>query len=323
MKRSSFTIESDAPAMSTYLPVLSIILPSQNRQSLQQQLNNAKLQVKQMLAACYPETAVQVTLQRLDKLTADIQSPADFKGIALFASSNAGKLVFLHSNVRSNISINHSGVCESFVLLLSAEKALLYLHKGNQIVPVKFPVPANRAAYQNDVPSRVANFSDPAKRKEVQLDKLLHHIDLGLDTILKETPLPVWLIAPERVAGHFGKNSKHVSSIAGFIHGNYIDATEAELLKLLKPGEKEKLDNDGALQQMIRQAEDEKRLVSGMHAVRYAAKQKNAKLLLVEEDITEDALIENVIAAGGDVHVFPKNELSEYDHVALIRYYEE
>ncbi|MBK8496376.1 MAG: hypothetical protein IPL50_16265 [Chitinophagaceae bacterium] len=58
--------------------------------------------------------------------------------------------------------------------------------------------PGSAEAFNNDIPERTANFSDISDRKEILLQKFLHHIDNTLDIILKAYPLPLFILATEK-----------------------------------------------------------------------------------------------------------------------------
>jgi hypothetical protein len=87
----------------------------------------------------------------------------------------------------------------------------------------------------NDAPSRVANFTDPGTRKQVTLNKFLKRIDGWLDKLIGSSAMPVFLLAPEKVAGYFKKITKHNKNIVGYIHGNYDDITVAQLREEMLP----------------------------------------------------------------------------------------
>lgn len=366
MKHESFKEEKDLIASTTDFPSVSVILPLENgfsrQKQLLHQLNSAKAQVKKTLAVFYPEQQAELVLNKLDQLTQHIEAPGSRKSVILFASPKVEKVVFLNSPVSPRIIIDHSFEIrdlvnehlldeESLVLLLSGEKAILYHRKQSQLTQINFSVPWHVAAYKNDAPEKVANFSDPQKRKEVLLDKFLHHIDQGLGIALKSYPLPVHLIAPHKVAGHFKKITKHLSSIISSIHGNYMEATPAEIIKLLQI-DKEPANSPGTdWKQEIERAAGEKKLALGIREAWAGATNKNAKLLLVEEDYAlpvhdelgnsniygedvnvstsvhiKDAvgdIIEKVITCGGDIRFVEHNALQDFGHIALIQYYQE
>lgn len=87
----------------------------------------------------------------------------------------------------------------------------------------------------NDTPEKVANFTDPGMRRQATISKFLSRIDKWLATVIGTSAIPVFLLAPEKVAGHFKKITKHRKSIIGFIHGNFDDVTPAQLRQIMLP----------------------------------------------------------------------------------------
>ncbi|MBK6634609.1 MAG: hypothetical protein IPG38_10085 [Chitinophagaceae bacterium] len=60
-------------------------------------------------------------------------------------------------------------------------------------------------------------------------------MDNTLDIILKAYPLPLFILATEKVLGHFKKLTKHNGNVIEYLHGNYEDTTLPKLRQLLKP----------------------------------------------------------------------------------------
>lgn len=87
----------------------------------------------------------------------------------------------------------------------------------------------------SDPPTRVANFTDPGMRRQATINKFLNRVDKWLATVISTSAIPVFLLAPEKVAGHFKKITKHRKNIIGFIHGNFDDVTPAELTQVMLP----------------------------------------------------------------------------------------
>src|SRR4029078_9145278 len=90
-------------------------------------------------------------------------------------------------------------------------------------------------AYRNDISERVTNISDPSQRNEVLLEKFLHYTDEGLSILLKAYPLPAFVLGTDRTAGHFKKITHNANRILAYIHGNFEEATVAELRNALQP----------------------------------------------------------------------------------------
>jgi hypothetical protein len=114
----------------------------------------------------------------------------------------------------------------------------------------------------------VANFSDMSERKEIIMDKFLQHIDKSLDIILNAYHLPLFVLGPERMLGHFNNLTKHGSAVIEYIHGNYDEATMPELKEMLEPhiADWKKVMEKNLLNQ-LEDAAGKKKLATGMQEV--------------------------------------------------------
>lgn len=218
------------------------------------------------------------------------------------------------------------------LLLLSGKESKMYLRNGGGLKLIKTNVAQHIFAYLNEAPQRAGNFSDPADRHEVMLNKFLHHMDEGLAYVLKAYPLPVFVAGPERVAGHFSRITRHAGNIAAYIPRNCIHSTEKELEALLQP-----LLNDwhrlrqNLLALQLEKAFEAGKLVCGIEEVRKAARCSNSRLVVLEESDARpsdffscgplDPIVEKVLENGGDVEKLEPGALGRFGPVALIRYY--
>ena len=182
------------------------------------------------------------------------------------------------------------------------------------------------------------------------LDKFLHHIDIGLDILLKAYPLPLFVMGTERTIGHFKKISRNKQYVIDFIHGNFEEATEAELKETIQPYINDwKRVKQQSLLQELNAAMGIKKLTVGIKEVWKAAYQKKGRLLVVEKNYmvpaqqgaepeiiyqqdfsnnnsfyikdAVDDIIEKVLENGGDVEFVDANLLTDYQHIALTLYY--
>jgi hypothetical protein len=236
------------------------------------------------------------------------------------------------------------------VLILSGKWSKVYLGNYFTFVKVKSNVPDNIAAFENDPPEKIANFSDPSYKKEILLNKFLQHTDEGLKFLLHAYPLPVFIMGTKRILGHFKAITKNERSIIGYVHGNYEEATETELGNALKPyiNDWKKVKTE-LLHHQIERAADAGKLAVGMKDVWKVASQRRGRLLVVEknfmyaaeqggsEDVIHtpaepynkfsyikdavDDVIEKVLEHGGDVEFVEEGTLKDYQHVALVQYY--
>jgi hypothetical protein len=348
-----------------YLPAVSIVLPFEPMMSLKSELEyklkRALEKIETELMANYPVEKAMPVLLKLQHLIYNLNYNTHKKSIAIFVSPLVEKVYYLDIPVEEKIMVDESFEIRDLVyskkqniqylvLVLSAEKSKMFLGNCSKFMLIKSNVPDNIFAYKNDIAERVANFSDPTKRKEILLDKFLRHMDDDLSIILKAYNFPVFVMGPEKVLGHFKKISRSSEKLVEFIHGNYNDSTEPEIRKALDPYIKDwkKVKQQNLMQELTRAIDDEK-VALGIHGVWQAAQNKNAKLLIVEKDfmysaehgaepdkiyklnsITHnpfyikdavDDVMEKVLQNGGDVEFVDNGLLHDYGRIALLKFY--
>lgn len=344
------------------MPAVSIILPFEPKMSLKSELNYslkiAMEKVEKELMENYPGEKAIPVIQKLHELLQNLNYNTHKKSIAIFASPYIEKTFYLDLAVEEKIVIDESFEIRDLVyckkqnikyliLLLSANKSKMFLGNSSSFMLIKSNVSFSS---NRDVPERVANFSDPDNLKEVQLKKFLHDMDEGLSIVLKAYPLPVFILGPEKVLGYFEKISKNVKSIVGLHHGNYDEASEPEMIKVLEPdiNNWRKVKEDDLMHQ-VEKAIDAKKVVFGIKDVWDTATHKNGKLLIVEKDFiyparqgknpatiykedpslnkafyikdAVDDVMEKILDNGGDVEFVDNDVLKEYGRIVLIQYY--
>ena len=140
----------------------------------------------------------------------------------------------------AHVSLRHNplpGGREKYVflvLVLSGKKCILFKYDGDEYHRLENG-PESISEVINDAPERVANFTDPKHRKQINIEKFMHQVDKWLGSIEHAEQLPVLLLAPEKVAGRFKKISKNDERIVAYIHGNFDDLTIVQLKKLVEP----------------------------------------------------------------------------------------
>jgi hypothetical protein len=348
-----------------YLPAVSLIMPFHpvmaSKRDLEYQCKRAMEKIESQLMEQYPRDRAIPVLEKIRRLINTLNYNTHKKSVAIFASPLIEKVYYLEVAVEEKIVVDSSfeirdlvysqkQVVQYLVLLLSGERSKTYLGNSSSFLLIKSNVPASIHAYENDVPEKVGKFSDPAARKEVMLDKFLLHMDQGLSLVLRAYPFPVFVLGAERVLGHFRQITHNQRNIVGYIHGNFLDATEAGIRTVLRPY----LDDWQRVRQTdiinkVTAAEGEDKLSKGIREVWKASTGRNARLLVVEKGFTfstrqipesgnisretapgnnpfyikdaVDDVMEKVLAGGGDVQFVENGTLKEYGHIALIRYY--
>jgi ribosomal protein L7Ae-like RNA K-turn-binding protein len=346
-------------------PSISVIMPFEPKMSAKAELaHHLKFAIEKVdreIRANYQEELADLVMQKLRKIIKNLNFNTFKKSIAIYVSPVFEKVLYLDIPMEEKIMVDGSFEIRDLlyakkemhnylVLVLSNKWSKVFLGNYSKFVKVKSDVPDHIAAFQNDIPERVTNFSDPSYRKEVMMEKFLHHIDEGLKLLLHAYSLPVFVMGTKRTLGHFKAITKNKKSIVGYIHGNYEETTETELGKMLKPyindWKKVKMED---IHNQMEGASDAGKLARGIKNVLKAASQNRGRLLVVEKNFmypeeqqacsevvikpkepytkysyikdAVDEVIEKVLEQGGDVEFVDQDDLKEYDHIVLIQYY--
>lgn len=348
-----------------YQPAVSLILSFEPaiglRAEAQYKLKIAAGNVKRQLQESYPENIWAPVLAKLEKAIASIDYDAVKKSVAIYVSPVVSKTFYLDIEVEDKVTIDESFEIRDLIyakqeplkyliFLVTGRNAKLFMADNGQLIRIMLSVPDTQDAYENDIAERVTNFSDPAKRKEHLQDKYLRSIDSALSQVLVQYKLPVFLVGVDRLLGHYKSISANAKSITDTIHGNYDEATIAELQEVVKPyAAALKQQRNARLMEEIEKAMNANKLDMGVSLVWKTAHDKQGRLLIVEknfvypadkaaegehiyphDETTESAffikdavddIIEQVLEHGGDVVFVDEGMLAEYGRIALIRYY--
>ncbi len=348
-----------------YRPAVSIIMPFEPKMSLKTELAGslkmAADKVEKQLLKDYPDEIGKLVMQKLRVVINNLNFNTHKKSIAIYVSPVFEKVLYLDIMVEEKIIVDESfeirdlvyskkQLHKYLVLLLSNKQSRIYLGNSTTFVRIVSENPESADTYLNDVPERVANFSDMADRKEIVMNKFLHHIDNSLNIILNAYRLPLFVLGTEKILGHFKKMTHHAGSIIEYINGNYDEATLEELRKILEPYiiDWQKVKQKDLLNK-LEEAAGKKKLAIGMQDVWRESMSHKGRLLVVEKNFmfaaqhgstesiiyttTEpynkfshikdavDDVMEKVLEDGGDVEFVDEMVLKDYNHIALIQYY--
>jgi hypothetical protein len=365
MAHETFQEEKEILEAGNYLPSVSIILPFEPKMSgkteLEYQLKRVIEKVERELAKNYVDEKTRLVTDRLKQLVRMLDYSTYKRSLAIFVSPLLEKVFYLDIPVEEKIIIDESfeirdlvyskkEIHKYLIVVLSGQRSRIYLGNTTQFVRLSSTTPESIGVYKNDVPERIANFSDPSERKEVLLDKFLHHTDSGLGIILNAYQLPLFVMGTERTVGHFKKISHHTNSITSLVHGNFDEASDAAIRTAIAPhvADWKKVKQNDLLHRLDA-AKGAKKLASGIRKVWQEASKKKGRLLVVEKNyqcaarlqkngqdilpkdaITDtpfyikdavDDIIEKVLKNGGDVEFVDEGLLENYQHIALIQYY--
>ncbi|NOT90201.1 baeRF3 domain-containing protein [Ferruginibacter sp.] len=348
-----------------YRPAISIILPFEPKMGLKTALayalKTAGDKVEHDLQENYPADISVMVMQKLRKLIKGLNFNTYKKSIAIYVSPVFEKVLYLDIPIEEKIIIDESfeirdlvyskkQLHKYLVLLLSGNESRIYLGNTDSFVRIVSNTPESVDAYVNEIPERVANFSAPADRKQIIMEKFLRHMDNSLEIILNAYNLPLFVLGTEKTLGYFKKLTKHSSAIIEYVHGNYEEDTVEELKKLLQPHITDwKKVNQKNLLNRLEEAADKHKLATGIREVWREALNKKGRLLVVEKNYmcmaqhggseeviykveepfnkfsyikdAVDDVIEKVLENGGDVEFVDEGVLKEYHQIALVQYY--
>ncbi len=348
-----------------YRPAVSIILPFEPKMNLKTELAHSLKtvadKVELELLENYPDEMAVLVMHKLRAIIKNLNFNTHKKSIAIYVSPVFEKVLYLDIAVEEKIIVDESfeirdlvyskkQMHKYLVLLLSGKESRMFLGNSKDFVRIVSNSPESVYAYVNDAPERVTNFSDPSERKEIIMDKFLLHVDNALDIILNAYHLPLFVLGPERILGHFKKLTKHAGAVIEFIHGNYEEATLPELKEILEPhiADWKKVKQKDLLNQ-LEDAAGKKKLAVGMKEVWREAMNHKGRLLVIEKNYmyaaehggseeviykaeepyskfsyikdAVDDVMEKVLETGGDVEFVDEDLLKDYDHIALMQYY--
>lgn len=348
-----------------YRPAVSLILPFEPKMSLKTEIAHALKvaadKAEAEVLSNYPGELGRLVIQKLNSIIRNLNYNTHKKSIAVYVSPVFEKVLYLDVPVEEKIIVDESfeirdlvyskkQLHKYLVLVLSGNESKIFLGNTTEFVRIASTTPDNVAAYVNDAPQRVANFSDMSERKEILMEKFLHHVDQSLDILLNAYPLPLFVMGAERIAGHFKKTTQHAAAVIDYVHGNYDEATIPQLREKLAPylADWKKVKEKDLLNH-LEEAASKKKLAAGMKEVWKEAMHNKGRLLVVEknymyaaqhgaaEDIiyklsephssfsyikdAVDDVIEKVLQNGGDVEFVDEGVLQNYHRIALIQYF--
>jgi len=337
-------------------PCISVIMPFEPKMNaeaiLKHSLKIVANKIKRDLHDNYVNDVAGPVFEKLENIIAHLDYTTHRKSVAIYVSPEIEKVYYLNIKVNEKAMVNTSFEIRDIVmnkkedhefllLVISGKKEKLYAGSGSSL---KLIVSNQTAHIERDLPEPVANFTDAQKIKETRLKNFLYYIDKQLSHILALYSFPFFVMASKKTMGYFENITKHYKNIMGFVHGNFDNATENELLKALVPQLINwKVIKERHIINRLEIAKQDLKLVTGIHDVWIQASRKHKQLLVVEKDfycpafvtekgetifsnssetnkmVTKDAIddiIEKVLENGGDVEFV--EDLKEYNKIALI-----
>jgi hypothetical protein len=334
-------------------PSVVITLPFNPKMTTKGQLDaalkDAAGKAARQLMSRYPRQAALPVIHLLQKMLCELNYSTHKKSIVLLVSPETEKVMYLDEPLDTRVLVDtdfrirdltttaEAGV-QYLVLLLSGCVSRMYHCDGGRLKLIKNNALKTVDAYLNEVPEKTASFSDPAARKQVMLDKFLLDMDEGLSTILDAYPLPVFVIATDKILGHFAGITRNDCHIAVYIPKHWIGSKEMDILETLQPYLRDW--HPIRLQMALKYidiARETGKLVTGIEEIGKAVRTRNNRLLIVERGFTDspgsavpgefyihdrvDAIVKKVLEDGGQVEWLEPGQLERLGHIVLIRYY--
>lgn len=347
-----------------YRPSISLIMPFTANINLEKEFERsfkiASDKIERELKSNYPEQICELMMVKLKAVISNVDLKVPKKGVAIYMSPIFEKIVYLDILVQERIVIDESFEIRDLIyskkqcvryllLLLSAKLYSLYLVDVNIFTRIEANIPESIAAYTNEWPEKVANFTTSTDRKQIVVQKFLQHIDTDLGRVIHEHKLPVFVMGAKKILGHFKKISKHQDAIAGYISGNYNKLSFTKLEEVLKSHlELWRHEKDQTAVKILDVAEGKNKLIKGIKPVWEAVMNNLGNKVFVESDFVfsaqrgampnlieeiqqpynkfsyirdaVDDIIEKVIVNGGDVDFTNPDVLKNYEHIALLTY---
>jgi hypothetical protein len=342
-----------------YEPCVSILMPfdpkMEKKSVIETRLKCAINKIKQEVRQIYSPEKAEPVLQKLGSLIEDLNYMTHKRSIAVFVSPLTAKVYYLNIPVKEKIIVDHSfdirtiiynkkEIAKYLVLVVTTKRSNIFLGAPAEFARIVSNT-ADHAAVINNMPEPVANFSDVSKR--VLSDKFLRQTDNGLSMILKSYPFPLFVMGTDEVIGQFKKVAHNNNSVLNYIHGDFEEASEAEIRKVILPyvADWEKVKQQSLLSQ-LNIARESGKLAIGIENVLSSSILHKGRLLVVEKNFIyrrdyepgrnicssnyltgkrpfyiKDAVgevIENVFENGGEVEFVDESILKDFGHIALI-----
>jgi len=312
------------PTPVTRIPEVAIISPFDPKMTPRHDLENTikgllERAERQLLAIHSAEDALPVVF-KLRQLLRGLDYSTHRRSIAIFASEQLGKICYMDTEVEQRLVVDEPFRIRDLATAKKKEKEYLVMTLDRH---------QSRTFLGRDRQLRLIKSNTP---QSISSNRFANQMDLGLGSVLKVYPLPVFVTGPDAVLDFFGRITQHKEHIADFIANNSPDLTEHQLLEMLTPhlASWEHLRQRTILQQMEK-ALTAGKLVCGLDNVKRTASSKNNRLLVIPADGrpgsdafcragTIDEIAEKVLAGGGSIETVDSRLLEGFDNIAIIRY---
>lgn len=284
-------------------PCVSILLPTHRTAPDNQKdairLKKLTREAEERLLAEFSKKDTDLILKNLKKLVESIDISHNQEGQALFVSKSLAEKVDLPFRVNERVVINHTfatreiimGINRSpryFTLALSASKARLFESYRDRLVEVHL----NGFPMNSDLPLYEYNPSDMSREKEKKLKEFFNRVDKAFQEFYKIENLPLVLVGVQKNLGYFREVADHKNLVIATVEGNYDDVPVHEIGRHVWPLVKEHMNilRNGVLED-LNDAVSAQKYVSGLGEIWRMADEGRMRMLIVEEDFRQMALL--------------------------------
>ncbi|MCG2616288.1 hypothetical protein LZZ85_18460 [Terrimonas sp. NA20] len=347
----------DKKSLTASAPAVSILMPFEphmtSKETVAARMRKAIGLIGNELRIRYHYRTSDLILAKLKKVITELDYNKLKKSVAIYVSSLVERVIYMDIPLNEKISIGEyfdireiirakKDSREILILKLDGHHTTILRYDGRSVCTMNKNTAVDIASFEKGLPEKVGNFWDANDIRGVHLDNFLRSADKSLRQLLKDYPLPVFLMGSPRLAEHFMALTSCSKNIVKIVHGDHPDISPKEVLEILAPHlmEWQSIRMRDLLNQ-IEDAADFNKLGVGIREVWKQAGHHNARLLIVEEHFVPaiilpnsriderfaegtvarnavDETIEMVLAAGGDVEIVPDGKLAGYHHIALI-----
>lgn len=292
----------------TSAPSVSLIVSTDNKYPQyilsEKKLTSLLKKVEVDLRKKFTEEQIDLVVSKLKSLILKIDHKQLSKTLAIFASAEKERIIYLPFSVEEKYIIDSSFEVRDLlysikknvdylVLLIDSHQPQIYFGYNSTLVKLETNnLPSGTEELERDYPSRVSNFSDAVTLKEINLDKYLRNIDSELTALLNEIDTSVIVLGVKKTLGHFKKITKNRKKITNYIEGNHQHSSKEEIYRsiegiILEKGEEDQQKTIDS----IDQAMSSKQCVYGIENVWRAVAEKRGGELIVEKDYMCQAVI--------------------------------
>lgn len=346
-------------------PALTITLPTHRTAPNNRQdsilVKNLVEQAANRLLEEFTKREIAPLLERLEKLTEEIDYRYTLDGLALFVNHDFARAVQLPFTLKECVNVGETFLTRDLVfainrtprywtLVLSEKPTRLYIGTRDNLIEIQnggFPIIHEGPGGEQSLPGGFG-IKKSAYRDEYHR-QFFRHIDTALKPFMADDPLPLAVVGVDRFLAFFNEVTDYKDSILTTLQGSHDKTSPHELGKLVWTLVKDALtEQRQQVLSELNKAVGERKFASAIGEVWRLASEGRGHLLLVEEDfhfparvdetgrhltpaddvtapdVIDDAvdeIIETVLSKQGRVVFVENGQLETHQRIALILRY--